>query len=77
MAKQKLKLTVFYQTTYDADTNQYETDDPKEMAQIDQSAIEHDPAFTLRYLFDSLPEGQLKFQVTAVPEIGDIELKEE
>lgn len=67
--RQKMMLTVNYQVVYDVDTALYDTTDPKEMAHLDQSAIEYNPFDTLKHLFDVLPKGQLKFQI--VPVLSD------
>ena len=66
MSTHRMKLRVQYVVEYDVESSQYDTADPREMAKIDQEAIEYDPKTTLKGLFDVLPDGDLNFSVEPV-----------
>ena len=71
MAKHRMRLRVQYIVEYDVEASQYDTNDPREMAKIDQEAIEYDPQTTLKGLFDVLPHGDLNFSVEPVISIAE------
>ena len=66
--KQKMLFSIVYQVPFETDTDLYETEDPNEMAAIDQKEANEDP-FEAFLAMASLPGGKFRAKVTPVESV--------
>jgi len=67
---QKMRMVIAFQVEYDAPVDQYDTDDPEEMAAEDTEAINEDPYRALR-AFASWPGAKFRAKATPIQTAGE------
>ena len=68
--KPKMLFSIVYQVPFEPDTDLYDTDDPKEMAAIDEKEANEDP-FEAFLAMAALPGGKFRAKVSYVESVAE------